>query len=128
MSGDVFGGVGAIGCNFCGNVFWFNCRNRKVVWLLCKNCKFVYTRGGPAVRTPMLPGQRFTRPPCVDLSGPHGVRTLIQNWDTGDTHDVYNFLYDSDDPRRPREDRCIYVGRSLTGPDMRETDSSESEG
>ena len=94
---------GAIGCNFCNAIKIFNHRYRdNIIWILCKNCQFVVDKAGPRYTTFLnIPGHRFTRPPCVDLTGPHGIRTVPTEqfyWDTGEKLPEYENTYHLLDP------------------------------
>lgn len=37
---------GYIGCNFCGHITCHNADKPSIMWILCKNCKFINNLGG----------------------------------------------------------------------------------
>ena len=71
MSGSIYENVGHLGCNSCGRVITFNNRKENLVWVLCKDCRYVYSQISSSIsNTSNNPGARYERKSLYDLNVP----------------------------------------------------------
>lgn len=109
LRGDAFvipQNIGSITCNFCNVRKFFNYRNPKTTWVLCKDCQKVVDQAGPRLNGNYpIPGIRYTRPSKVDLTGPHGHATLPSEqffWDSpGEKRPEFKNWYHPLEPPKP---------------------------
>lgn len=111
---------GYMGCNFCGHISCHNARKPSIIWVLCKNCRYINDLGGNPLkglrRPPICP---YTKPPVVNRSAPdcysrHQTCEIFW-WDTFDVmpeyRDCYHLLL-----CKPKEDRLHSIKIEVTSP------------